>query len=61
MKGSGRMKYYIIRISNKTYYRYGGNIRDKQFATRFPENELHIAQNVIKQFNYKNAKIEEVE
>lgn len=55
------MKQYIIRISNKTYYRYGGNIRDKQFATKFPENELHIAQNVIKQFNYKNAKIEEVE
>jgi len=55
------MKQYIIRISNKTYYRYSGNTRDKQFAERFPENELHIAQNVIKQYNYKNAKIEEVE
>lgn len=55
------MKQYIIRISNKTYYRYGGNIRDKQFATRFSENELQNVQNVIKQFNYQNAKIEEVE
>ena len=52
-------KQYIIRISNKTFYRYGGNIRDINFATRFKENELQIAQNVTKL--YKNAKIEELD
>lgn len=56
-KGSVRMKYYIIRIGNNTFYRYGGNTRNKTMATVFYENELNVAEKVIQQ--YKNAKIEE--
>jgi hypothetical protein len=51
-------KRYIIKIGNNTYYRYGGNTRDKNKATIYFDNEIYIAKNVMQQF--KNVSLLEV-
>ncbi len=49
---------YIILIGAKTFFRHGGNTRDKFLATRFDQNEYHIAKDIAAK--YKNAKVIEV-
>ena len=53
------MKYYIIKLSAKTYWRYGGNTRNRNFAARIPENEIKTIDNTMKFCGIKKYTIEE--